>query len=814
MKFPGDQENPFLLNRRHKKFSIKKLFSRLCVICAVGLLLSACATSSSTTGTDGDTVVDNLRVVHDEDRAVALQKAVTVSNDGKMIAFAYDNGIIKILDLTTGRTFKRIQINYTDLLEVRYNFDNSKLLIIENDSNVRILDIGTGKILGSFTLPEKIQKIAVSEASDIAAFGLDNGNVIVYELERNRRMHNFDAGKSKIGSLAFHTNGKEIAFSAFRTFGFNKKKPIYIYDVTTGKLIDKLDKKIYSALRYSKDGDRLYIAGVSKVGANIRYYDFGTGKFTKVYSKANWGSVTLFYSTEIRGDYILATTSDIGFEVIKMSTGEKVYTTKWGKLKLLPVNEETGPKRIYPLYDGRSYLINYSSNNINEIYNAETNKITAYIYSDANDDFAVVSRDGRMEGNQAAISNVAWSERNSNKRVPLEATFDRYYTPNLLQSLLSDDFQYVEAEEDNLEQAIELAPDVEIISPDSVFTAQQSQVQIEVSATSNGDPVNEIKILVNGKPVSEGQRGLKIAGNRRTAEVELIPGQSTIRAIAITEQGYRSRPDQAIVNYEGQTADANLYVLAIGIDEYLNSNYNLNYATTDAEALTDEVESKAGSIFSNIELNYIENEEATKKEIVQEIEAIQSEARPQDMFVFYYAGHGVMSEGTQSAPGDFYLALHNVTQLYGQNQMLKERGLSATELRDAFNSIEAQKQLIILDACQSGGAVETFAMRGAAEEKAMIQLARSTGMTLLASTGTEQFATEFEQLGHGVFTYAILEGMSGEADGGTEDNKITVKELEAYLNDMVPDLTQKYKGTMQFPRSWSQGMDFPVAIVD
>jgi len=36
-----------------------------------------------------------------------------------------------------------------------------------------------------------------------------------------------------------------------------------------------------------------------------------------------------------------------------------------------------------------------------------------------------------------------------------------------------------------------------------------------------------------------------------------------------------------------------------------------------------------------------------------------------------------------------------------------------------------KKQLFILDACQSGGAVKSFAQRGAVREKALAQLARS-----------------------------------------------------------------------------------------
>ena len=103
-----------------------------------------------------------------------------------------------------------------------------------------------------------------------------------------------------------------------------------------------------------------------------------------------------------------------------------------------------------------------------------------------------------------------------------------------------------------------------------------------------------------------------------------------------------------------------------------------------------------------------------------------------------------------------------------------------------------------------------MAARGAAEEKAIAQLARSTGTHWLTAAGSEQFASEFTQLGHGVFTYALLQGLGGAAYTG--DGKVTVKELDAYLQEVVPELTQKYKGTPQYPSSYGFGQDFPVGV--
>ena len=124
--------------------------------------------------------------------------------------------------------------------------------------------------------------------------------------------------------------------------------------------------------------------------------------------------------------------------------------------------------------------------------------------------------------------------------------------------------------------------------------------------------------------------------------------------------------------------------------------------------------------------------------------------------------------------------------------------------------VPAQKQLILFDACNSGGAVTAFT-RGGGEEAAIFQLARSTGFTVLASTNQEQLAAELKDLKHGIFTYAIINGLKGEADL-KKDGKITVKEIELYLNEIIPVLSEKYKGVQQYPQSFSRGMDFPLTI--
>ena len=58
----------------------------------------------------------------------------------------------------------------------------------------------------------------------------------------------------------------------------------------------------------------------------------------------------------------------------------------------------------------------------------------------------------------------------------------------------------------------------------------------------------------------------------------------------------------------------------------------------------------------------------------------------------------------------------------------------------------------------------------------------------------------------------ILQALSGKADGAPLDNKVTVYELKSFLDDQVPEYSQKYKGSPQYPSTFSRGNDFPLTI--
>ncbi|MFN6946978.1 MAG: caspase domain-containing protein, partial [Cytophagaceae bacterium] len=170
------------------------------------------------------------------------------------------------------------------------------------------------------------------------------------------------------------------------------------------------------------------------------------------------------------------------------------------------------------------------------------------------------------------------------------------------------------------------------------------------------------------------------------------------------------------------------------------------------------------------------------------------------------AGHGSMHDD------NFYFIPSDCSRLHDGQKLAKE-AIHADVLQEKLKGIQALKQIIIMDACYSGGSAEVLATRGSVEEKAIAQLSRSAGIHILASAGGEQAAKEVAELNHGLFTYLILQGLKGEADGSPKDGKVTVYELKSYLDDRTPELNLKYGGKPQYPYTFSRGHDFPVLII-
>ncbi|MDX1629967.1 MAG: caspase family protein, partial [Fulvivirga sp.] len=345
------------------------------------------------------------------------------------------------------------------------------------------------------------------------------------------------------------------------------------------------------------------------------------------------------------------------------------------------------------------------------------------------------------------------------------------------------------------------------------YYTQSKALELVVDVYDGGGGVKELNIYQNEKLIIH-DTDIESIGEKemitKKYDVDLVNGRNDFRVVVKNFQKIESRPDYLKVMYDGEViATSNLYLFSVGINKYKNAAYNLNYAQPDAKSFTNKVIYNGSKMFKSVRKVEIYDTEATKENIVKGFESIISQAGPEDVFVFYYAGHGTLNPDEDN---EYYIVPTDITKLYGDPEQLVEKGISAKELKQYLAQIRSQKQLILMDACHSGGALKSINVRAAAsEEKAMVQLARASGVVMIASSGTQQFASEFEVLKHGVFTYSLLEALDGEAAYG--DKQVTVSELKKYMEERVPVLSDEYGGQAQYPTGFIHGNDFPISLV-
>ncbi len=743
------------------------------------------------------------------------QTYMSVSGDGNFVAFTYEDKTVKIFDIKSNRFIKKFTGPYTEMFDVQLT-STGKIAFVSL-FEVQIWDWKKETAVAVTKLPFEASKTAFSAKHNLLAIGQRDGMVTIFNIEKAQKVTDISYKMHHVSALTIHPNGKSVVVGVM-TF-FKGANPLKQFEIATGKELASSPEGIYSMVAYNETGTELVASGMNPVGMKTRLMVFDPANLSL--KKQTGMDITIAnslipYGGILSGDKLLAITASNAFIVNQYQTGTQVFTTKSDRIKFPAYpNFAVGSPGVYRLSKDK-VMINASKNNINQIYDIKTNSIVGYIFSDSNDDFAVVSRDGRVDGTPEALAKVYWTSRISTQRTSLESTFEKGYTPKLLFSVITETAvaqQEFKAEELTVKVPVIALATLNGKAAGASMSVQSFQklVKIDVTVKENPQEVTDIKLYQNSKLVNT---VTGTGANKYSFEATLNTsfGEDNFFYVsASSKSGIESEKVKFTVIYKGATEDKpSLYLVTVGINKYKNPKYNLNYAEADANGVEKAIREKSGTLFKQVIPYTIRNDRAVKTNIIAALEDVKKKALQQDVLIVYYAGHGVMTDKTGTS-GEFYIVPHDVIQLYGREDLLKEKAISATQLKDYAEKINAQKQVFILDACQSAGALETIAARGAAEEKAIAQLARSTGTFWITATGSNQFATEFEKLGHGIFTYALLEGIAGAGDANG-DKKLTVRELSTFIENKVPELSEKYKGTAQFPSAYSFGNDFPIAI--
>ena len=412
--------------------------------------------------------------------------------------------------------------------------------------------------------------------------------------------------------------------------------------------------------------------------------------------------------------------------------------------------------------------------------------------------------------------------------------FEQFYDPKVVAEVLRTDeldesvlAKFGTQERINTAEAIKPPPHVQILSPETGTVLTRDDVQVIVQAEDRGSGVAEIRLYHNDKLVGVDTRAIAVVASdeiekqyTKRFRVELLAGENFLHAIAVSPDRIEGQSDKIVVRVkEAAPPDqrAVLHLVAIGINSYENSDLNLNFAQPDAEGIVKFFGSAPTKLFKTIKRYELFNASATRTAIRKQLGALRDTA-PEDVVVIYLAGHG------ESVGSTWYFVPYEVVYPERPEELAK-KGLSSEEMiKELIPQIGAKKILLLMDACKSGAALAFAGGRPSSDKdirrksrslddrKALEQLGRATGVHLVAASTDEQLASEIAELGHGVFTYTLLEGLKGQADGSPKDGVVTVGEVVTYVENQLPEISKKYKTQKQYPVMYRQGMDFPLAM--
>ena len=178
----------------------------------------------------------------------------------------------------------------------------------------------------------------------------------------------------------------------------------------------------------------------------------------------------------------------------------------------------------------------------------------------------------------------------------------------------------------------------------------------------------------------------------------------------------------------------------------------------------------------------LRDEEATAARITGELTRLREAAAAGDEIIFYFAGHGDVERIAETRRGRLLAYDAPVAQNYVGNGGT----IPIQAVRDVMNEIvqKGARVVLLTDACRAGS-VNNDIGAGAALTSAVLA-AEWSRVFRFVSSGAQQLSQESPDLGHGVFTYYLLNGLLGAADGLMEaDGQVDHTELEMYVKREV-----------------------------
>ncbi|MDX6497601.1 MAG: hypothetical protein QOG23_861 [Blastocatellia bacterium] len=716
-----------------------------------------------------------------------LVNSVVFSPDGKILASGSSDRAIKLWDVATGAELRTLKGPLTEVSSIAYSPDGKTLASGGRNNTVTVWDVATGVEMLSLKVQsdfEYIHSISISPDGKTLASGSSDSNIKFWDLSSGRELRTLKGHSAAIFSVAFSPDGRTLASGS-------ADNTIRLWNVATGTELRVLEG-LGSSVAFSPDSKTLASASSDH---QVKLWGVATGKELGTLTGHSDLITSVCFSRD--GRTLASSSADDTVKLWDVATGTELRTLRGHAHDVLSL--------AFSLND--KYLVSGSADATTKVWEVDSGQELASLVVIDEGDWLVVTPDGLFDGSPAAWNKIIWRFNNNTfNYAPVEAFFSEFFYPGLLIDVFAG--KHPKAPSD-ISQKDRRQPELKLRMADATSTAvlpgRNLTVQIlvaELAADKNkmrGSGAKDVRLFRNGSLVRV-WHGDVLKGKQTAiieAAIPVVAGENRLTAYAFNHDNIKSTDATLTISgAESLKREGVGYVLAVGVNQYANTQYNLKYAVADAHEFAEELEVQQGKLnnYERVEVISLKDKDATKANILKSLADLSAKVQPEDALVIFFAGHGTAQQNR------FYLIPHDLgyagdrTALDGAGlQNILAHSISDEEISRAVEGIDAGQMLLVIDACNSGQALEAEEKRrGPMNSKGLAQLAYEKGMYILTAAQSYQAASEAERYGHGFLTYALVEeGLkTGAADKEPKDGQVLLREWLDFATERVPQMQQ------------------------